>query len=705
MRRAIEKLTFSLLSLAVASLLTFVMLARVTDGGGPPAALPLLVNPAPRNARDFALKAAADVARGGAGARASAQELQRLGGAAFPHVLPNLDALEPAARGRVAMALAPVAFRMGVADRDDFDTAERAIGFFTRYWEDRSADFRSTVVRRKVARLAERALPLRQKEVRELDTFALPELLEALGQLRGAEDARRAGRLVPVIAHATGLDVALAEEASLEEARRVVTRVRAFALAQGPDFVTLDGPGRLSATVIQTRYFRWLTATIQAASGADAAGAEDLRRVRSAGGAFLLTSLLVLSGALAAAILLLRLRQSGAWRGAGLLHVALVVSAFPATLATLRGAAVGRAVGWVALGAVLAATLVHEVIALGAERRPIRRAIARAGALVPVALAGELALEAFLGHGLGALARKALAVGDLATLMWASFPLAALGLVGVALGELDRPVGTTGTPSELEPPRPRRLLVALVAGGVGVLTGLGGLGWLQGARDGLGAALGATLWLTLVALTAAALVGLVLGVLAGGISQTAAGTLGRLQEIVAGLPQPLTAAFALTFGGLWGALLLGLLRGLDVAALLGGRLNERRLDEAMEQPSGGGTPLAPYLERLLPHAARATAVALALSVPWVLGMAGAAAVLHRAEGPSLAALVAEGGGVATTALLLAALLGLAPLLLASWLTPSEWSGDVPSATVALALRPKRKSTTDGATPDHTDEPS
>ena len=47
MRRAIEKLTFSLLSLVVASLLTFVMLARVTDAGGSPASpLPLLVNPA-----------------------------------------------------------------------------------------------------------------------------------------------------------------------------------------------------------------------------------------------------------------------------------------------------------------------------------------------------------------------------------------------------------------------------------------------------------------------------------------------------------------------------------------------------------------------------------------------------------------------------------------------------------------------------------
>jgi peptide/nickel transport system permease protein len=704
MRRTIEKLTFSLLSLAVASLLTFVMLARVTGGGGPTASLPLLVNAAPRNVRDLALAAAADVAKGGAASRAAAEELKRLGGAAFPHVLPNLDALEPAARGRVALALAPVAFRMGVADPDDVDTAERAIGFFTRYWEDRSADFRSTVVRRKVARLAERALPLRQKEVRELDTFALPELLEALGQLRGAEDARRAGRLVPVIARATGLDVTLTEDASLDQARHAVTEVRAFALAHGPDFVTLDGPGRLSATIVQTRYFRWLIATFQAATGADATGAETMRRVRTAAGPFILTSFVVVSAALALATLLLRLHRGGTRYGRWLLHVALVVAALPASLAALRGAGGGRAIGWIALVAVLAATLTHEVAALGAERRPLRRAVARAGALLPVALAAELAIEASLGHGLGGLARKALAVGDLATLMWASFPLAVLGLIGASLGELDRPVAVDDTPSELEPAAPRRLLVAMVAGALGVLAGVGGLAWLQGARDGIGAALGATLWFTLLALATAALIGLVLGVLAGGISQTVGGTLGRLQEIVAALPQPLTAAFALTFGGFWGALLLGLLRGLDVAGVLGARLNERRLDEAIEQPSAGGTPLAPYLQRLFPFAVRATLVMLALSIPWVLGMAGVAAVLHRSEGPSLASLVAEGGGAATTALFLASLLGLAPLLLASWLTPSEVSGETSSATVVLALRRKLSGPTEGAAADQPDGP-
>src|SRR5436190_78464 len=45
------------------------------------------------------------------GARAT---LVRLGGAALPHLLPRLDGLDPLARARVAVALSPIAERMGL---------------------------------------------------------------------------------------------------------------------------------------------------------------------------------------------------------------------------------------------------------------------------------------------------------------------------------------------------------------------------------------------------------------------------------------------------------------------------------------------------------------------------------------------------------------------------------------------------------------
>src|SRR5580704_10466298 len=55
-----------------------------------------------------------------------ARALARLGGAALPYVLPLFDSLSPDARGRAAVALAPVAGRMGLGDRAGLDQPETA---------------------------------------------------------------------------------------------------------------------------------------------------------------------------------------------------------------------------------------------------------------------------------------------------------------------------------------------------------------------------------------------------------------------------------------------------------------------------------------------------------------------------------------------------------------------------------------------------
>src|SRR6516164_4806371 len=115
MRRAIEKLTFFVLSLALSSLVSFALFARLTDrGAGEPPSLPLLVNTHPHDGRDLTLAAVRETAAGGPQAEHGQKELARLGGAALPHVLPFLESLAPTARGRVAIALAPIARRMGV---------------------------------------------------------------------------------------------------------------------------------------------------------------------------------------------------------------------------------------------------------------------------------------------------------------------------------------------------------------------------------------------------------------------------------------------------------------------------------------------------------------------------------------------------------------------------------------------------------------
>jgi hypothetical protein len=93
-----------------------------------------------------------------------------------------LDQLGPAERQRVASALEPIAVRMGVGTPEELRGAAAPL-FWARFWQDRAFDFRPQVVRRLVKRLSERELSLRLNDVVQLDTFALPELITALGRV------------------------------------------------------------------------------------------------------------------------------------------------------------------------------------------------------------------------------------------------------------------------------------------------------------------------------------------------------------------------------------------------------------------------------------------------------------------------------------------------------------------------------------------
>jgi len=685
MRRAIEKLTFSLLSLAVASLLTFVILARMAGAhDARSTTLPLLFNTTPRNVRDLSLAAADRVARGGPLGAEGRRELERLGGAAFPHVIPHLDALEPGARGRVALALGPVARRMGVADADDIDTPERAIGFFTRFWQDRSADFRAAAVKRKVSRLAERALPLRVKEVTELDTFALPELLGALGTLRGPDDVRRIARLLPVVAHVTKLDLALSPEAPLERARAIVTEVRRFATEHGADFATLDGPARVSATITQTRYSRWLSATMRALGPNDPDGKALALGVLAATGRTVPLALLALLGAAALVVAGRRvLRRARRVRVAGAL---VLLAGIPASVAAIEANGIGRVLATAALMVVLAAVLAFDLWAHGGTRWRPSRVVARVGLLIPSALSAELAVEAVLGQGLGAIARRALATGDIVTLMWAALPISASGLAGVIVGDLDPP--RAGRVSSAYEAKERRASVLFALAGWFALLLLAALigPFVIGPAS---RALRGTILSAFVIIGVAGSLGISFGILAGGLSRTASAVLARGREIAGAMPQPFVTCAALTFGGLVGAALIAVVRAAEVAHSLSRRLNERRLEEGLSAPSVGGTPLAPYLRRLLPDSIRATAVTLALSVPWAFGLEAAARALHRAPAASLLALGAAPAGEGTlgvAVLLFLGALGASVLGLAVELSPREAFGETPSSNVVLALK-------------------
>ncbi|RYZ03849.1 MAG: hypothetical protein EOO73_25845 [Myxococcales bacterium] len=241
-------------------------------------ALPVFLNLAPTDVRGRALGAMRAVARDDPrGAEPGRRELLRLGGAALPHVLPQLDALEPSARGRVAYALGPLALRMRVATIDDVSSPERALLFFGRFWQDRSIDFRPTTVRRAVERMAERSLSLRRDDVIHADTYALEALVNALGEVRTDRDVARVARLNPVLMHITARGEGLPRAASMAQAERAVRGWQQLWLVEGADYTVLEGPRRVAALVTETQFGKWLAQARlwklgQARSGADVAG-------------------------------------------------------------------------------------------------------------------------------------------------------------------------------------------------------------------------------------------------------------------------------------------------------------------------------------------------------------------------------------------------------------------------------------------------
>jgi hypothetical protein len=691
MRRAIERLTFLLLSFAAASLVSFALLARLSDRAqAGPQALPLLVNLSPRDVRELTLGAVRRVASGGPGGAESKTELARLGGAALPHVLPFLESLEPAARGRVALALAPIARRMSVATDSDLDTAEHAVVFFTRFWQDRSADFRATAVRRKVERLAERSLPLRRKEVIELDTFALGELLDALGRVQSPDDVRRVERVAPVLAHVTGVALTLPANPTVGAASALVTRWHDWQLDHAPDFVTLDGPGRLAAVVMQTRYFRFLASGHRALTGDDPAGTRRLTNALTLGRETIPRVLAALALAIGLAFGLTRLREARhtpprAWTVLG----ATTLGALSLSGLAVRAAGLGNVALVVLLGLGLGALLLLELDGLPPGQSRLRRVLGRAGMLLPLALAAELAAEAAGDHGLGQLTRHAVAKGELDTLMCVALLLSATGSLGILVQDLRSPAHDEAPPSssELVPGKRGRTAVLAVGGLIGLLASLGVLhAFLPSPLDALARAAFRTLVVTLTATATAAVVALVLGVLAGGISRTAETFLARTGELYLALPQPLVAGSAFVLGGALGPALVGALRGIEVALVLKARITDQRAWGDFEPPSLGRSPLSPYLRRVLPHAIAPVSTLLALTGAWVAALEGSFQALRATLAPSLGTLSVAAGGVGVIAWLVVAVLVSALCWLVRDLAPRTEAYETPGPPVVLPLK-------------------
>lgn len=271
-RHTVRRVLWIVPTLVFTSLVLFGFLSTLGAHRGDAARLPRFFQPQPQSVRERADGAVRRIAGEGSEAEDGARDLAGLGGAALPHVLPRLDALPPRARGRVALALGPVARRMGVGTREELLQPETAVLFWTRFWQDRSIDFRPGVAKRAVRRVMQHASEGRREDVLSLDTFALPELILALPTVRSPEDVVTTARLCQLLAHVSGKPWTIDETASAaqaETARRTWLRWWRDSRLQ---FVNLEGPERLFAMVTETEYGRWAEAAAYSRLGTTAQG-------------------------------------------------------------------------------------------------------------------------------------------------------------------------------------------------------------------------------------------------------------------------------------------------------------------------------------------------------------------------------------------------------------------------------------------------
>lgn len=466
LKEALRRLLWLGPTLIVVTVPTFWALSRFTEGAAPASiTLPLFFNERPFGAKERALAALTRVAANGADAPAAARELVELGGAALPHVLPQFDALSPDARRRVALVLVPIAQRMGVGQTSDFESPESAILFFSRYWEEHAIDFRPAVVRRAVRRFSEHPSAIRRLEVVELDSYALPDLIDAMRPLNTPADVVRARHVCDVAAHVGSKEWRIPAGASIATARSIVTTWEDFWLEHRGDYVAFTGTSRLAATLRETRYGHWVERTVRGGLGTLKDGREVRAALRERGPTtlwLLLVALFVGYPAAALAGTLAGVRRGApsgeiisgvacCLGGMTTLGVAVLLSAFlPGALAEL-GAAIAMASATFAFACLPFRDAANDL----AERRwlkteqaigasPLRialrnlrysgaRFVALAFSDFPGILTAAFVVErVFSLRGVGELTVSAVRTGDLAWLM----SLAFLGTLAAGLAQI-----------------------------------------------------------------------------------------------------------------------------------------------------------------------------------------------------------------------------------------------------------------------------
>ncbi|HWO09793.1 MAG TPA: ABC transporter permease subunit, partial [Polyangiaceae bacterium] len=268
MRSVLRRLLWLGPALVSITMLTFGALTLSLRVDNDAEGLPLFFNAEPGALEPHARRALALIAASPESTGEAHAELGRLGGATLPYVLPALDSLTPEGRARVVRALRPVATRMGL-ELDPSWEPNREVLFWARFWEEHSIDYRPTVARRAVLRLVQKSTALRDAEVRQLDTYALEELMRQMAPVEAVADIDRVRRLSVIALDMLGGPPSskgvwvVPVEGGLDEARAVAATWADWWGLHRTFYLTYSGTERIAAMLRDTRYGSWVAQAVR----------------------------------------------------------------------------------------------------------------------------------------------------------------------------------------------------------------------------------------------------------------------------------------------------------------------------------------------------------------------------------------------------------------------------------------------------------
>jgi ABC-type dipeptide/oligopeptide/nickel transport system permease component len=430
--------------------------------------LPRFFNPQPHDVRAIVAECTQHISDNDDLAKLSVYRLIKIGGATLPYVLPELEKLPPASRGRVAVSLAPIAERMGVNQATKLRDPQEAILFWTRFWEDRELDFTQPAVHRTVGRLVQRPTEERELDLVQVDTFALPELVLAM---RTTTDRDALIRIMAIAHHARGSGPEIGPSSTSGEVEKAINAWEDWWYAHETDYVALGGAQKVAATFSETRYGKWLMRVALGDLGRSSDGVPVASMIRERSEVTLVLAVLALLVAYAAGV---PLGVFSAWRrGRQADRVALaavvVLHAVPtfvaaAALAVFASGFAGKlTLGVIALAASSFATISRQqrssmldvlgqdyvrtarakgalawrVLVVHALRNALVPTIALAGTQLPLLIGGAFVVEVVFGlQGLGWECIRAIQTHDAQVLVGTLFVVAVVTTIALALSDL-----------------------------------------------------------------------------------------------------------------------------------------------------------------------------------------------------------------------------------------------------------------------------